>query len=109
MWLRMYKYQQAPTIVEGSLLLHAIARATPIKLSSQVKYYAVYNYRGSLQDLEGSTLYVTLFPCGECVKTIIQVGIKKSKFFILIIPYIKIFLNTNLFFYRFLFFNSCIN
>lgn len=38
---------------------------------------AVYNYRGSLEDLQDSTLYVTLFPCGECVKTIIQIGIKK--------------------------------
>lgn len=38
---------------------------------------AVYNYRGSLSDFEGSTLYVTLFPCHECIKTIISVGIKK--------------------------------
>lgn len=38
---------------------------------------AVYNYRGSLQDFEGSTLYVVYFPCHECAKTIVQVGIKK--------------------------------
>lgn len=28
-------------------------------------------------DLEGTTLYVTLFPCNECAKAIIQSGIKK--------------------------------
>ena len=33
---------------------------------------AVLNYRGSLKDLEGSTVYVTLFPCHDCAK-IIQV------------------------------------
>lgn len=27
--------------------------------------------------LEGSTLYVTLFPCNECAKSIVQAGIKK--------------------------------
>ena len=35
---------------------------------------AILNYKGSL---EGSTLYVTLFPCNECSKAIIQSGIKK--------------------------------
>lgn len=31
----------------------------------------------SNHDLEGSTVYVTLFPCNECTKAIIQAGIKK--------------------------------
>lgn len=31
----------------------------------------------SSHDLEGSTLYVTLFPCNECTKALIQAGIKK--------------------------------
>lgn len=35
---------------------------------------AILNYRGG--SLEGATLYVTLFPCNECAKAIIQVGIK---------------------------------
>lgn len=35
---------------------------------------AILNYRGG--SLEGSTLYVTLFPCNECAKAIIQVGIR---------------------------------
>ncbi|MGM9835110.1 MAG: deoxycytidylate deaminase [Bacilli bacterium] len=38
---------------------------------------AILNYPGILQDLEGSTLYVTLFPCKECTKSIIQIGIKR--------------------------------
>ena len=34
---------------------------------------AILNYRGGC--LEGATLYVTLFPCNECAKAIIQAGI----------------------------------
>ena len=35
---------------------------------------AILNYRGGR--LEGAKLYVTLFPCHECAKAIIQAGIK---------------------------------
>lgn len=35
---------------------------------------AILNYRGG--SLEGSKLYVSLFPCNECAKAIIQSGIK---------------------------------
>ncbi len=35
---------------------------------------AILNYRGG--SLEGARLYVTLFPCNECAKAIIQSGIK---------------------------------
>ena len=35
---------------------------------------AILNYRGG--SLEGAKLYVTLFPCNECAKAIIQSGIK---------------------------------
>ena len=38
---------------------------------------AILNFRGNMKDLEGATLYVTWFPCNECAKEIIQVGIKK--------------------------------
>ena len=38
---------------------------------------AILNYCGDTKDLEGSTLYVTWFPCPECTKEIVQVGIKK--------------------------------
>ena len=31
----------------------------------------------SNHNLKGSTLYVTLFPCNECTKAVIQAGIKK--------------------------------
>lgn len=48
----------------------------------ETKYYysthselnAILNYRGG--SLEGSKIYVTLFPCNECAKAIIQSGIK---------------------------------
>ncbi|MQN01964.1 MAG: cytidine deaminase [Lachnospiraceae bacterium] len=36
---------------------------------------AILNYRGG--SLEGSSLYVTLFPCNECAKAIIQAGIRE--------------------------------
>lgn len=38
---------------------------------------AILNYCGNTKDLKGSTLYMTWFPCTECTKEIIQVGIKK--------------------------------
>ncbi len=39
---------------------------------------AILNYRGG--SLEGSKMYVTLFPCNECAKAIIQAGIKDVVF-----------------------------
>ncbi len=36
---------------------------------------AILNYRGG--SLENAILYVTLFPCNECAKAIIQCGIRK--------------------------------
>lgn len=36
---------------------------------------AILNYRGG--SLEGAKIYVTLFPCNECAKAIIQAGIRK--------------------------------
>lgn len=37
---------------------------------------AILNYRGN-GNLKGSRCYVTLFPCNECAKAIIQAGIKE--------------------------------
>ena len=36
---------------------------------------AILNYRGG--SLEGASIYVTLFPCNECAKAIIQSGIRE--------------------------------
>lgn len=36
---------------------------------------AILNYRGG--SLEGSKIYVSLFPCNECAKAIVQAGIKE--------------------------------
>lgn len=38
---------------------------------------AILNYGGSMRDFEGATLYVTISPCHECAKIIIQSGIKR--------------------------------
>ena len=37
-------------------------------------FNAILNYRGG--SLEGAKIYVSLFPCNECAKAIIQSGIK---------------------------------
>ena len=42
--------------------------------STHSELNAILNYRGG--SLEGAKLYVTLFPCNECTKAIIQSGIK---------------------------------
>ena len=38
---------------------------------------AISNFSGNKSRLEGSTLYVTLFPCNECAKLIVQKKIKR--------------------------------
>lgn len=38
---------------------------------------AISNFRGNKKDLVGAKIYVTLFPCNECTKLIIQNGIKE--------------------------------
>ena len=38
---------------------------------------AICNYSGLKEDLKGAKIYVTLFPCNECAKLIIQSGIKE--------------------------------
>lgn len=42
--------------------------------STHSELNAILNYRGS--GLEGAKMYVTLFPCNECAKAIIQAGIR---------------------------------
>ena len=42
--------------------------------STHSELNAILNYRGI--GLEGSKMYVTLFPCNECAKAIIQAGLK---------------------------------
>lgn len=53
---------------EGSFLETKYAYVCHAELNS------ILNYRGNL---EGSKLYVALFPCNECAKAIIQSGIKE--------------------------------
>lgn len=38
---------------------------------------SITSYDGLKEDLEGAVIYVTLFPCNECAKLIIQSGIKE--------------------------------
>ena len=41
------------------------------------EFNAILNTRNGTSALKGCTLYVTLFPCNECTKAIIQTGIKE--------------------------------
>lgn len=38
---------------------------------------AILNFRGSLREFEGATIYITHYPCNECAKEIVQAGIKR--------------------------------
>ena len=38
---------------------------------------AILNYRGNIKDFEGAKLYVTMFPCNECAKEVMQDGRKE--------------------------------
>ncbi len=42
--------------------------------STHAELNAILNYRGG--SLEGCKIYVTLFPCNECAKALIQAGIR---------------------------------
>lgn len=42
--------------------------------STHAELNAILNYRGG--SLEGAKMYVTLFPCNECAKALIQAGIQ---------------------------------
>ena len=43
--------------------------------STHSELNAILNYKGT--SLTGATMYVTLFPCNECAKAIIQCGIRE--------------------------------
>lgn len=57
-----------PWVREGSPLENKYLYSTHSELN------AILNYRGG--SLEGAKIYVSLFPCNECAKAIIQAGIK---------------------------------
>ena len=38
---------------------------------------AILNFRGSLREFKGATVYVSLFPCNECAKELAQVGVRE--------------------------------
>ena len=57
-----------PWVREGEPLENKYFYSTHSELN------AILNYRGG--SLEGAKMYVSLFPCNECAKAIIQAGIK---------------------------------
>lgn len=76
-------YNGAPRRIPDSKVPYD-SRDTSLPLKEQKYGYIVHseinsilNYSGSLSDLEGATIYVTVFPCCDCAKALIQVGISK--------------------------------
>ncbi len=61
--------EEFPWDRDGDMLNTKYAYVTHSELN------AILNYRGG--SLQGSVLYVSLFPCNECAKAIIQCGIRK--------------------------------
>ena len=61
-------YEEFPCAWEGETVDTKYAYVTHSELN------AILNYRGG--SLQGAKLYVSLFPCNECAKAIIQSGIK---------------------------------
>lgn len=51
-----------------------VDRPMKLQLVVHAERNAIYNASG--KDLHGTTLYSTLFPCVECAKSIVSVGIK---------------------------------
>lgn len=47
----------------------------PYVIHSEVN--ALNNYQGPKNQLENATIYVTLFPCSNCAKQIVEFGIKR--------------------------------
>lgn len=45
--------------------------------STHSELNAILNYNGPGKELSGARMYVTLFPCNECAKAIIQCGIRE--------------------------------
>ncbi len=41
---------------------------------------SVLNYYGSSQDMEGSTIYITGYPCSNCLRMVLQKGVTKIVF-----------------------------
>lgn len=70
-WPRGIENNDLPWEREGGFLDTKYAYVVHAEVNS------IYNAH---KDLRGATLYCTLFPCNECAKTIIQVGIKEIVF-----------------------------
>ena len=63
-------FEDFPWERDGDVLETKYAYVTHSELN------AILNYRGGNGGLAGAKLYVSLFPCNECAKAIIQSGIK---------------------------------
>lgn len=54
---------------------HAYYTKYPYVIHAEMN--ALLNYKGDNKSLEGATVYVTLFPCSNCAKALVQAGVKK--------------------------------
>ena len=73
----------APRSIDDSLVpYHCNDKTKPLKEQKypyvvHAEMNAILNFGGSISDLENSSLYVNVFPCTDCAKNLIQVGIKE--------------------------------
>lgn len=71
-------YNGMPTGVDDSEMPWDRSAESPLDTKYPYVCHAELNaILNSIKNLKGCTLYVTLFPCNECAKAVIQSGIKK--------------------------------
>lgn len=68
---RKFNDRLVPTAREGNFI------DTKYAYTCHAELNAILNYRGSLADFDGATIYCTLFPCNECAKALSQININK--------------------------------
>jgi len=75
-------YNGAPRGFDDDLV--PLGRGSNLPLAQQKNTFmchaelnAILNYRGSLSDFEGASIYITLSPCHDCAKAIAQLKIKE--------------------------------
>jgi len=68
----MWKDEDFPWVREADSISHT---KYPYVIHAETN--AILNYKGDNKDLDGATVYTTLYPCQNCAKFLAQAGIKR--------------------------------